>query len=145
MVSYELEMTFFFCCTTAVRSYKQPLDLIVWSHCYLEHSYLPSPFFPAEFEHAANAILFTQLNMTRADITVANSKLVYLHLCNVMSFWCVMLLVSTGQGIAVMIMKSLVSGPFIQALQVSKWDVYILTLMRATGISKYSRDKTFMV
>lgn len=85
MVRYKPQVTDFISCTTGVRSYKQTLDLVVWSHCYLEHAYLPTPFFPAEFEYAANAILCTQLNMYRADITISNSKLVYLHLCNVMS------------------------------------------------------------
>ena len=65
-------------------SYKKPLQLIVWSHCYIEHAYLPEPFYPVEFAAAADAIL-AQLNMSRTDITISNSRFIYLHLCNVMS------------------------------------------------------------
>ena len=46
------------------RSYKQPLDFLVWSHCYLELAYKAPPFYPEEFEVAATAIL-EELNMNR--------------------------------------------------------------------------------
>ena len=67
-----------------MTSYKQPLNLEVWCHCYLQHAYLPEPFCPIEFVAAADAIL-AQLNMNRADVTISNAKFVYLHLCNVIS------------------------------------------------------------
>jgi len=67
-----------------VKSYKQQLNLVVWSHCYLEDAYLPDPFFPDEFAAAADAIL-ALLNMNRADITISNAKAVYLHLCSAVS------------------------------------------------------------
>lgn len=65
-----------------MRSYKQSLDLVVWSHCYLEHACLPAPFCPVEFNTAADAIL-AHLGMSRADITISNAKSVYLHLRDV--------------------------------------------------------------
>jgi len=63
-----------------VRSYRQELNLDVWSHCYLEDAYLPDPFFHDEFAAAADAVLGL-LNMNCADITISNAKAVYLHLC----------------------------------------------------------------
>ena len=66
------------------RSYKQPLDFLVWSHCYLELAYKAPPFYPEEFEVAATAIL-EELNMNREDITISNAKPIYWHLCNTMS------------------------------------------------------------
>ena len=77
-------LTCFSVIITGVRSYKHPLDLPVWAHCYLEHAYKPDPFYPEEFDSAACAIL-AQINMSQSDITVSNSKYVYLHLCNAMS------------------------------------------------------------
>ena len=69
---------------TGVRSYKQPLDLSVWAHCYLEYAYKPNSFYPEEFNSAARAIL-AQININQSDITIPNSKRVYLYLCNAMS------------------------------------------------------------
>ena len=63
---------------SGVKVYKQPLDLSVWAHCYLEYAYKPTPFYPDEFYSAACAVL-VQLNMNCSDITVSNSKSVYLY------------------------------------------------------------------
>ena len=54
-------------------SYEQPLDFLVWSHCYLELAYKAPPFYPEEFEVAATAIL-EELNMNREDITISNVR-----------------------------------------------------------------------
>lgn len=66
------------------RAYTQPLDFLVWSHCYLEYAYTSTSFFPQEFDLAASAIL-SELGMGRQNITFSNAKAVYLHLCHVMS------------------------------------------------------------
>ena len=70
--------------SVGTRCYKQPLDFLVWSHCYLQFAYKAPPFYPVEFTAAATAIL-NQVNMTRENITVNNARAVYLHLCHVMS------------------------------------------------------------
>ncbi len=62
------------------RSYKQPLDYLVWSHCFLYEARKAPLFYDKDFEDVATAIL-SQINITRQDITVENSKAVYLHLC----------------------------------------------------------------
>jgi len=41
---------------SGTRSYKEPLDLLVWSHCYLEYAYKAPPFYP-EFDAAAKSFL----------------------------------------------------------------------------------------
>ena len=46
------------------RSYKHPLNFLVWSHCYLECAYKPPPFYPQEVEAATTAILM-EMNMNR--------------------------------------------------------------------------------
>jgi len=66
------------------RTYKQSLDFLVWSHCYLEHAYVTTSFFPQELDTAASAVL-GELGMSRQEITVSNARAVYLHLCNIMS------------------------------------------------------------
>lgn len=70
--------------SAGTTSYKQPLDFLVWSHCYLQLAYTAPPFYPDEFTAAATAIL-NAINMTRQDITVHNARAVYLYLCQVMS------------------------------------------------------------
>lgn len=69
---------------SGTRSYKQPLDFLVWSHCYLEYAYKAPLFYPEEFDAAAKAIL-EELNMNREDITISNARAIYWHLCNIMS------------------------------------------------------------
>lgn len=64
-------------------SYKQPVNLLVWSHCYLEYAHKAPPFYSREFERAANAIL-AGMNMTRQDISINDAKRIYLHLCHMM-------------------------------------------------------------
>ena len=64
------------------RSFKQSLNFLVWSYCYLEHARKAPPY-PAEFDVAATAIL-AELNITRQDITVDMAKSIYLYLCELM-------------------------------------------------------------
>lgn len=69
---------------TGTRSYKHPLDLQTWSHCFLEWSCAAPSFYPLEFEVVASAIL-NQLHATRQSITTANARAIYLHICQIMS------------------------------------------------------------
>ena len=55
----------------------------MWSYCYLEHARKAPPFYPAEFDVAAIAIL-AELNITHQDITVDMAKSIYLYLCELM-------------------------------------------------------------
>ena len=68
---------------TGTRSFKQSLNFLVWSYCYLEHARKAPPFYPAEFDVAATAIL-AELNITHQDITVDMAKSIYLYLCELM-------------------------------------------------------------
>ena len=63
-------------------SYRKPLNLMIWSHCYLEFAYQSPPFYPSEFEKAATAIL-AEMNMTQQDINISNAPAVYWHLCSI--------------------------------------------------------------
>ena len=65
-------------------SYKQSLNFVVWSHCYLEYAYNAPPFYPDEFAAAADAIL-AELSTSKEAITVTTAKAVYSHLCSRMT------------------------------------------------------------
>lgn len=68
---------------SGTRSYKQPLDILVWWHCYLEYAYKAPPFYP-KFDAVAQAIL-EELNMNHEDITISNARAIYWHLWYIMS------------------------------------------------------------
>lgn len=61
------------------------LDFDVWVQCFQLHASQPDPFFPKEFELAADAVLATEFGMTKSDINLDNVKVVYLRLVTVMS------------------------------------------------------------
>lgn len=62
-------------------SYKQSLNFNVWAHCYLQYAYKAPPFYPEEFNVAADAIL-AELHTSQQEITVSTAKTIYLLLCN---------------------------------------------------------------
>ena len=56
----------------------------MWAYCFLEYAQNAPPFYPEEFHMGAESIL-NELHITHQDITFNVAKLLYLHLCNVMS------------------------------------------------------------
>ena len=53
----------------------------VWAHCYLQYAYKAPPFYPEEFNAAADAIL-AELHTTQQEIRVSTAKTIYLHVCS---------------------------------------------------------------
>ena len=52
------------------------LDFDVWVQCFQLHASQPDPFFPKEFELAADAVLATEFGITKSDINLDNVKVV---------------------------------------------------------------------
>ena len=66
------------------RSYKQELDLEVWTYSLIEYGQNTPPLYPDEFHEAADTIL-DELHTTRQDIKYDTAPALYQHLCNVMA------------------------------------------------------------
>ena len=50
----------------------QSLNFNVWAHCYLQCAYKAPPFYPEEFNVAADAIL-AELHISQREITVSTA------------------------------------------------------------------------
>ena len=61
------------------RSYKQPLNYLTWSHCFLFEAHKAPPFYNQEFDEVASAILLLS-NVRRKDITIETARAVYTYL-----------------------------------------------------------------
>ena len=66
------------------NNYKKALDFDVWAHCYLKVACCPEPFFPPEFQNAADMILHN-INSSRNDITHSNASSIYQYLVSIIN------------------------------------------------------------
>lgn len=68
---------------TGQTDYKKTLNINAWTYCYSQYAMNPMPFFPPEFQIAAETILMTDFNMQESDITIHNAKHIYTHLVHI--------------------------------------------------------------